>query len=84
MLQDPKPDLLRRELFVPFERVLGSRVMRRVDAVASSPRLAAPAVSWPRPLRVGCWGVGERRQLWAVRDGRDGTCQMACVQDRLW
>jgi hypothetical protein len=59
----------RRELFVPYERVLGARVMTRTDALASSPRLAAPALWWPRRLRLGCWGIGERRQFWGVHDG---------------
>lgn len=57
----------RRELFVPFERVLGTRVLTRADAVASSPRLACPGWWWPRRARVGSWGIGERRQLWSVR-----------------
>lgn len=61
----------RRRLVVPFERVLGARVMLRQDAVVSSPRLAAPAVWWPRRCRTGCWGIGERRQFWAVHDGAD-------------
>ncbi|WP_018334785.1 hypothetical protein [Actinomycetospora chiangmaiensis] len=61
----------RRELVVPFARVLGVRVMARRDALASSPRLAAPALWWPRRLRTGCWGIGERRQYWAVHHGSD-------------
>ncbi|MFC5136709.1 hypothetical protein ACFPK1_00550 [Actinomycetospora rhizophila] len=59
----------RRELFVPFERVLGTRVLTRADAVASSPHLACPGWSWLRRARVGSWGIGERRQLWSVRRG---------------
>lgn len=61
----------RRELVVPFDRVLGARVMTRRDALASSPRLAAPALCWPSRYRTGCWGVGERRQFWAVGTGSD-------------
>ncbi|MCD2189573.1 hypothetical protein [Actinomycetospora soli] len=61
----------RRELVVPFARVLGARVMRRADALASGPRLAAPALGWPRRWRTGCWGIGERRQFWAVHGGTD-------------
>jgi hypothetical protein len=60
-----------RGLHVPFERILGSRVMTRDDAVASSPRLPCPGSWWPGRLRAGSWGVGERRQLWGVRRGRD-------------
>lgn len=56
-----------RALHVPFERVVGSRVMTRRDAIASSPHLPCPGVWWPGRLRTGSWGVGERRQLWAVR-----------------
>ncbi|GLZ53535.1 hypothetical protein [Actinomycetospora sp. NBRC 106378] len=61
----------RGELVVPFDRVLGVRVMARRDALVSSPRLAAPALWWPRRFRTGCWGIGERRQFWAVHDGAD-------------
>jgi hypothetical protein len=60
-----------RGLDVPFERVVGSRVMPRGDAVASSPRLPCPGSWWPGRLRAGSWGIGERRQLWAVRRGED-------------
>ena len=58
-----------RGLDVPFERIVGTRVMTRVDAVASSPRFPCPGSWWPRRLRAGSWGVGERRQLWGVRRG---------------
>lgn len=58
-----------RGLHVPFERIVGSRVMTRNDAVASSPRLPCPGSWWPGRLRAGSWGVGERRQLWGVRRG---------------
>jgi hypothetical protein len=58
-----------RGLDVPFERIVGSRVMSRDDAVASSPRVPCPGTWWPGRLRCGSWGIGERRQLWAVRDG---------------
>jgi hypothetical protein len=61
----------RRALAVPFARVVGVRVMSRADALASSPRLAAPAAWWPRRYRTGCWGIGERRQFWAVHGGAD-------------
>lgn len=61
----------RRGLDVPFERIVGSRVMSRAAAVASSPRLPCPGSWWPGRLRVGCWGVGERRQLWGVRGSAD-------------
>jgi hypothetical protein len=54
---------------VPFARVVGSRVMTRVDAVASSPRVPCPGSWWPGRLRAGAWGIGERRQLWGVRGG---------------
>lgn len=56
-------------LDVPFARVLGARVMTRADAVASSPRLPCPGSWWPGRLRVGAWGIGERRQLWGARGG---------------
>ena len=56
-------------LDVPFARVVGARVMTRADAVASSPRLPCPGSWWPRRLRVGAWGFGERRQLWGARGG---------------
>ncbi|NMO93901.1 hypothetical protein [Actinomycetospora sp. TBRC 11914] len=56
-----------RGLHVPFPRIIGSRVMTRRDAVASSPHLPCPGAWWPGALRVGAWGIGERRQLWAVR-----------------
>jgi hypothetical protein len=58
-----------RGIDVPFERIVGTRVMTRGDAVASSPRLPCPGSWWPRKLRAGSWGVGERRQLWGVRRG---------------
>jgi hypothetical protein len=61
----------RRRLHVPFDRVVGSRVLSRSDAVASSPRLPCPGSWWPGRVRVGCWGVGERRQLWSVRRSAD-------------
>lgn len=59
----------RRELFVPFARVVGTRVLSRDAALVSSPRLASPGLCWPRRFRGGAWGVGERRQLWGVRAG---------------
>jgi len=58
-----------RGLDVPFDRVLGARVMTRDDAVASSPRLPCLGSWWPGRLRAGSWGIGERRQLWSVRRG---------------
>ncbi|WP_328305765.1 hypothetical protein [Actinomycetospora sp. NBC_00405] len=58
-----------RGLDVPFERIVGTRVMTRGDAVASSPRFPCPGSWWPRRLRAGSWGIGERRQLWGVRRG---------------
>jgi len=58
-----------RGLDVPFERIIGSRVMARDDAVASSPRLPCPGSWWAGRLRAGSWGIGERRQLWSVRRG---------------
>jgi hypothetical protein len=61
----------RRGLSVPFERVVGSRVMPRADAVASSPRLPCWGSWWPGRLRAGSWGIGERRQLWAARRGAE-------------
>ena len=45
--------------------------MTRGDAVGSSPRLPCPGSWWPRRLRAGSWGIGERRQLWGVRRGTD-------------
>jgi hypothetical protein len=57
-------------LDVPFERIIGSRVMSRDDAVASSPRFPCPGAWWPGRLRAGAWGIGERRQLWGVHRGR--------------
>jgi hypothetical protein len=54
---------------VPFARVVGSRVMTRADAVASSPRVPCPGAWWPGRLRVGAWGIGDRRQLWGARGG---------------
>ncbi|MDD7942899.1 hypothetical protein PHK61_31265 [Actinomycetospora lutea] len=56
-------------LFVPYTRVLGVRVMTRADAVASSPRFPSPGLWWSQRYRAGCWGVGERRQLWSARQG---------------
>jgi hypothetical protein len=56
-------------LDVPFSRVVGARVMTREDAVASSPRVPCPGTWWPGRLRVGAWGIGERRQLWGARGG---------------
>ena len=56
-------------LDVPFERVVGSRVMTRCEAVASSPWLPCLGSWWPGRLRAGSWGIGERRQLWGVRRG---------------
>ena len=58
-----------RGLDVPFERIIGTRVMTRGDAVASSPRFPCPGSWWPRRLRAGSWGIGDRRQLWGVRRG---------------
>jgi hypothetical protein len=55
-----------RSLDVPFGRIIGSRVMTRIDAVASSPRFPCPGLWWPGRLRAGAWGVGEPRQLWGV------------------
>lgn len=46
-----------RGLDVSFERIVGSRVMTRGEAISSSPRVPCP----------GSWGIGERRQLWGVR-----------------
>lgn len=60
---------LSRGLFLPFERIVGTRVMVRGDAVASGPRLPCPGLWWPGGMRSGCWGWGERRQLWCVRRG---------------
>ena len=59
----------RRELFVPFDRVVGTRVLTRAEALDSSPHLACPGLWWPHRFRVGSWGLGERRQLWGVRRG---------------
>jgi hypothetical protein len=56
-----------RGLFLPFTRILGVRVMTRPDAVASSPRFPCPGFWWSRRYRAGCWGIGERRQLWSAR-----------------
>ena len=58
-------------LYIPFERIVGARVMTRVDAVALSPRSPCPG-SW-RPGRccVGSWSGGERRQLWGVHRGAE-------------
>ena len=56
-----------RGLVLPFNRILGVRVMARADAVASSPRLPCPGLWWSQRYRAGCWGIGERRQLWSAR-----------------
>jgi hypothetical protein len=61
----------RRGLYLPFERIVGSRVMPRADAVASSPRLPCLGSWWPGRLRAGSWGIGERRQLWGARGGAE-------------
>lgn len=58
-----------RRLFLPYTRILGVRVMTRADALASSPRLPCPGLWWPQRYRAGCWGLGERRQLWSARRG---------------
>ena len=60
-----------RGLDVPFERIVGTRVMTRGDAVGSSPRFPCPGSWWPRRLRAGSWGIGDRRQLWGVRRGAE-------------
>jgi hypothetical protein len=56
-----------RGLDVSFGRIVGSRVMTRDEAVASSPHMPCPGSWWPGRLRAGSWGIGERRQLWGVR-----------------
>ncbi|WP_328311219.1 hypothetical protein [Actinomycetospora sp. NBC_00405] len=56
-----------RGIDVSFERIVGSRVMSRAEAVASSPHVPCPGSWWPGRLRAGSWGIGERRQLWGVR-----------------
>ncbi|HEY2193505.1 MAG TPA: hypothetical protein VGH76_14605 [Actinomycetospora sp.] len=53
-------------VFLPIDRVLGARTLRRREAVAASPRVHLPGISVPRMLRAGSYGVGERRQLWMV------------------
>jgi hypothetical protein len=58
-----------RGLDIPFERIVGTRVMARADAIASSPHLPGPGFWWPGRCRVGSWGFGERRQLWGVHHG---------------
>ena len=58
-----------RGLFLPYTRILGARVMKRADALASSPRLPCPGMWWPQRYRAGCWGIGQRRQLWSARQG---------------
>ena len=58
-----------RGLCLPFNRILGIRVMTRSEAVASSPGLPCPGFSWPQHHRAGCWGIGQRRQLWSARRG---------------
>lgn len=55
-----------RGLFLPFERIVGTRVVTRDDAIASSPRLPCPGLRWTHRLRSGSGGVGEPRQLWCV------------------
>lgn len=60
-----------RGLDIPFERIIGTRVMTRADAIASSPRLPCPGSWWPTRLRAGSWGIGERRQLWGVHQGAE-------------
>jgi hypothetical protein len=56
-------------LHIPFERIVGTRVMARADATISSPHLPGPGFCWPGRCRVGSWGIGERRQLWGVHRG---------------
>ena len=58
-------------LYIPFERIIGARVMTRADAIASSPRVPCPGSWWPARLRAGSWGIGERRQLWGVHQGAE-------------
>jgi hypothetical protein len=53
-------------VFLPIDRVLGARTLRRREAVAASPRVHLPGISVPTMLRAGAYGVGERRQLWMV------------------
>ena len=55
---------------LPMSRVLGARSMERRAAVAASPRMHLPGLSVPGRLRTGSYGIGERRQLWAVRSGQ--------------
>lgn len=56
----------RSGVFLPIDRVLGARTLGRRDAVLASPRVHLPGISVPKLLRAGCYGVGERRQLWMV------------------
>lgn len=56
----------RQGVHLPMTRVLGARPMARRDAIAASPRLHLPGLSLPGLLRAGSYGIGERRQLWAV------------------
>lgn len=60
----------RRGVHLPMSRVLGARAMARRDAVTASPRIHLPGLSVPGLWRAGCYGVGERRQLWAVHSGQ--------------
>lgn len=53
-------------IHLPMTRILGARPLARRDAITASPRVHLPGVSLPGVLRVGSYGVGERRQLWAV------------------
>lgn len=57
----------RSGVFLPMNRVLMARTMARRAAVSASPRVHLPGFSVPGVLRAGSYGVGERRQLWAVR-----------------
>ena len=45
-----------RGLVLPFNRILGVRVMARADAVALEPRLPCPGLWWSQRYRAGCWG----------------------------
>ena len=56
----------RQGVHLPLTRVLGARPMARGDAIAASPRVHLPGLSIPGMLRAGSYGIGERRQLWAV------------------
>ena len=60
-----------RGIDLPYPRVLGARVMSRPAAIAACPRRRFPGMGWPGFLRAGCYGIGQRRQLWLVhRAGR--------------